>query len=137
MRFEIPFSGHKNILSTHEKTIEITKETNLTPRGDCIVGVGAEYACADIPDEMKKMLCNPGQTVRIVITVNGHRFEIAGRGHEDITLKHANDIVVRKSSFVCPRTLAVRCDKASCDLPHEMVKLLQNPDARGTFSIEV
>ena len=47
MKFEIEFSGHENIRSNHQKTIEITKESHLTPRGDCIVGVNAKYSCSD------------------------------------------------------------------------------------------
>ena len=39
MKIEIPFTGHKNILSLHKKTIEITKDSQLTVNGDCIVGV--------------------------------------------------------------------------------------------------
>ena len=54
MKFEIEFSGHENIRSNHQKTIEITKESHLTPRGDCIVGVNAKYSCADLPEELKK-----------------------------------------------------------------------------------
>jgi len=37
VRYEIEFFGHENIRSNHKKTIEITKESHLTPRGDCIV----------------------------------------------------------------------------------------------------
>ena len=39
MIIKIPFSGHKNILSLHQKTIEITKDEELTSNGDCIVAV--------------------------------------------------------------------------------------------------
>ena len=39
MKIEIPFQGHKNILSLHQKTLEITKDDELTSNGDCIVGV--------------------------------------------------------------------------------------------------
>lgn len=136
MRFDVGFRGHPNILSTHKKTIEITRETALTPRGDCIVGVGAESACADLPDELKNRLRDPGRLVRIVIEVEGLRFEAEGAGHENLTLTHASDIVVRKSRFVCPRTLAVGFDKASDDVPHDMVRLLRDPGTRGVFSIE-
>jgi hypothetical protein len=34
--------GHPNVLATHEKTIEITKEDFLTPTGDCIIGINAD-----------------------------------------------------------------------------------------------
>lgn len=136
MRFEVGFCGHPNVLSTHKKTIEITRETALTPRGDCIVGVGAESACADLPDELKSRLRDPGRPVRIAIEVGGLRFEAEGVGHKGLTLTHASDIVVRKSRFVCPRTLAVGSDKASDDVPRDMVRLLRDPGARGVFSIE-
>ena len=137
MKFDVLFSGHKNILSNHKKTIEITKDTKLTPRGDCIVGVGAEYACVDIPNNIKKRLQNPKHIVKLTISVGEHVFEITGYGHENITLTHTKDIVIRKSRFVCSRTLAVGCNKASDEMPREMIKHLQNPDVKGVFSIQV
>ena len=48
MKIEIPFSGHKNVLSLHKKTVEITKEPHLTVNGDCIIGVNAGIACVDL-----------------------------------------------------------------------------------------
>ena len=63
MKFEIEFSGHENIRSNHKKTIEITKESHLTLRGDCIVGVNAKSSCADIPEELKNKLRNPDSNV--------------------------------------------------------------------------
>ncbi|EGP93658.1 DUF371 domain-containing protein [Nitrosarchaeum koreense] len=137
MRFEIQFSGHENIRSNHQKTIEITKESHLTPSGDCIIGVNASASCADLPDSIKKKLQNPNSKVNFSIKVGSHEFIVKGRGHEDLILTHHEDIVIRKSNFVCPRTLAVKCDKASDLMPREMISLLQNPDTRGTFTIMI
>ena len=137
MRFEIEFFGHENIRSTHQKTIEITKEKELTPRGDCIVGVGASASCFDIPEDLKEKLKDPDSKVQFLIKVKDQEFIIQGRGHKDLTLTHKEDIVIRKSDFVCPRTLAVKCDKASDILPREMVKILQNPSTKATFTIDV
>ena len=137
MRFEIEFFGHENIRSTHKKTLEITKEKELTIRGDCIVGVNASASCHDIPQHIKEKLRDPDSEVRFSIMVQDHEFVIVGKGHKDLTLTHKEDIVIRKSDFVCPRTLAVRCDKASDILPREMVQLLQDPQTRGVFAIEV
>lgn len=137
MRFEIQFSGHENIRSNHQKTIEITKESHLTPSGDCIIGVNASASCADLPDSIKKKLQNPNSKVNFSIKVGSHEFIVEGRGHEDLILTHNEDIVIRKSNFVCPRTLAVKCDKASDLMPREMITLLQNPDTRGTFTIMI
>ena len=137
MRFEIKFSGHKNIRSNHKKTIEITKESELTTQGDCIIGVNASSSCFDLPSSLKEKLRDPKSVVQFSIKVAQHEFILQGRGHENLTLTHTEDIVIRKSDFVCPRTLAVKCDKASDLLPREMVKLLQDPKAEGTFTIIV
>jgi len=137
MRFEIKFSGHENIRSNHQKTIEITKESHLTPSGDCIIGVNASASCAELPTSLKKKLQNPNSKVTLSIKVGTHEFNVEGRGHESLSLTHMEDIVIRKSDFVCPRTLAVKCDKASDLIPREMISLLQNPKTMGTFTITV
>lgn len=137
MRLEIEFFGHENIRSTHKKTIEITKDTELTPRGDCIVGINASYSCHDLPSSLKEKLRDPKSKIQFLIKVKEHEFTLEGKGHKDLLLSHTEDIVIRKSDFVCPRTLAVKCDKASDLLPREMVSLLQDPKTRGTFTIIV
>lgn len=137
MRFEVGFGGHGNVLSTHKKTIEITRERHLTMRGDCIVGVGAQCGCAGLPEGLKAGLRRRDSRVRLLIRAGGMEFEVNGRGHEGLTLEHPDDIVARKSGFVCPRTLAVMCDKASDDMPRGMVRALQDPSSRGTLTIEV
>lgn len=137
MRYEIKFSGHENIRSNHQKTIEITKESSLTPRGDCIVGVNATSSCNDLPQEIKDKLRDPNSKIIFSISVNTHKFTIVGNGHPDLILTHKEDIVLRKSDFICPRTIAIKCDKSSDLLPREMVLLLQNPNTQGTFTIIV
>jgi hypothetical protein len=137
MKFEIDFLGHENIKSNHQKTIEITKESHLTSQGDCIVGVNATSSCADLPQELKDKLKIPGAKITFSIRVGKHEFVLEGKGHPDLILTHSEDIVIRKSDFICPRTLAIKCDKASDLLPREMVSLLQNPKTKGTFTITV
>ena len=137
MRYEIEFFGHENIRSNHQKTIEITKESHLTPRGDCIVGVNATSSCADLPEELKNKLKNSETHVHFSIKIDNDEFILEGKGHPDLTLTHDEDIVLRKSDFTCPRTLSVKCDKASNLMPREMVSKLQNPKTRGLFIITV
>jgi hypothetical protein len=137
LKFEIQFSGHENIRSNHQKTIEITKESHLTPRGDCIIGVNASSSCSDLPLELKDKLKKSDSKVTFTINVDDYSFVIAGQGHPDLILTHSEDIVIRKSDFICPRTLAVKCDKASDLLPRDLVSLLQDPKTKGTFIITV
>src|SRR5215216_1833734 len=110
---EVMFYGHPNIRSLHAKTIEITKDEHLTPRGDCIVGVKANKACADLDES----------------------FLILGMGDERLSMLNAHDIVIRKTTFVCPRTMSVLCDKASSDLPRKLVNMLQDQETKGIFRI--
>ena len=137
MKIEIPFSGHKNILSLHKKTIEITKDNKLSVSGDCIVGTNSTIACIDLPEKFKKKIQNPDTTIEFTIVADEHSFAISGKGSDKLTLKHTNDIVLRKSAFTCSRTIAIKCDKASDDMPRTMVKKLQNPKTSGKLIIEI
>ncbi len=137
MHLKIPFTGHENIRSLHKNTIEITKESTLTPSGDCIIGINAKYGCSEIPKKIKEKLRNPNSKVIFSIIVNDYTFKINGKGHKDLILSDPNDIVLRKSDYVCPRTLAVKCNKASDSIPRKLVQLLQDPKTNGIFSIEV
>ena len=137
MKIEIPFSGHKNILSLHEKTIEITKDNELTVNGDCIVGVNSSLACVDLSENLKKKIRNPDTEIVFTILVDEYSFSVHGKGSEKLTLKHPSDIVLRKSAFTCSRTIAIKCDKASDDIPRKMVEKLQNPKTAGKLVIEI
>ncbi|MBS1268878.1 MAG: hypothetical protein MAG458_01613 [Nitrosopumilus sp.] len=137
MKFEIEFSGHENIRSNHQKTLEITKESHLTQQGDCIIGVNATSSCFDLPEELKNKLKSDDTQVTFSIKVNDQEFVVQGKGDPKLTLTHLEDIVIRKSDFTCPRTLSVKCDKASDSLPREMVKQLQDPTTKGIFTITV
>jgi len=137
MKIEIPFSGHNNILSLHKKTVEITKDSHLTVNGDCIIGVNANLACIDLPEKFKKKVQNSNSDIIFTIRVEPYSFTIHGKGSEKLTLKHKNDIVLRKSAFVCSRTLAINCDMASDDIPRKMIKKLQNQNTVGKMIIEV
>ena len=137
MHFEIPFYGHANIRSLHQKTIEITTEPNLTLNGDCVIGVKASFGCSDIPARLKSLLKNSKSEVLCTIIVKELNFKIKGKGNEKLTLTNPHDIVIRKSSFVCPRTMATNCNVASDSIPRQMIKLLQNPDSHGIFAIDV
>ena len=137
MIFEIEFFGHENIRSNHKKTIEITKDSELTPSGDCIIGVNASHACIDLPDALKEELCNPNSKISFTFTVKPYYFTVNGNGHDGLTLSHKKDIVLRRSNFVCSRTMAVGCNKSSDLVPREMIRLLQNPHTKGMLTLKI
>ena len=132
---EVTFYGHPNIQSLHAKTIEITKDEHLTLRGDCIIGVKANKACADLDESFKHRLKSNSAVVRIEIMIGDDSFLIKGRGDERLSLLNVQDIVIRRTNFVCPRTMSILCDGASSDVPRKLVKMLQNQEAKGIFRI--
>ena len=134
---EVTFYGHPNVRSLHSKTVEITRDGHLTLRGDCIIGVRASKACADFDQNLRRRLRSNDSVVRIEIMVGDESFLINGKGDERFTLQNPYDIVIRKTGFVCPRTMSVRCDRASSDVPRKMVRMLQDTEERGIFRITV
>jgi uncharacterized protein len=134
---EVTFYGHPNIQSLHAKTIEITKEEYLTSRGDCIIGIKANKACIDFEESFKHRLKSNSSVVRIEIMVGDESFLITGRGDERLSMLNPHDIVIRRTNFVCPRTMSVLCDKASSDVPRKLVKMLQEQETRGIFRITI
>lgn len=137
MQEEIAFFGHPNVQSFHARTVEITKEEHLTLKGDCIIGVRATKACADLDPTVRNRLMKNDSHVTIEIVVGNDVYRITGSGDERLTLENPHDIVIRKTNFVCPRTLSVRCDRASSDIPRRMVQALKDPSTKGLFRITV
>jgi len=132
---EITFQGHKNVLSLHSRTIEITKDPNLTNKGDCILGVSANKACKDLDSSIKNRLRTTGTVVKISIVVEPFEFEVSGYGSNKLEISHGHDIVLRKSNYVDSRTLAVSCDKSAFDIPRNLVTLLTNSETKGMMKI--
>ncbi len=131
------FSGHWLIMASHKKTLEVTKATTLTKRGTCIIGVNASKSCKDLNPEFKKLISRRQTRVIITINVNDEKFTINARGHPSLTLTHPADIVIRKSSFVCDRTLAINADKAASDVPSHIVDLLKDTYSRCSMEIKL
>jgi uncharacterized protein len=134
---EIIFYGHPNVRSTHTKTIEITKAPALSLRGDCIIGVNANKACRDLKPTLKRLLQQEGLVVKIEIEVSGLSFAIDASSDSRLSLINLHDIVLRKSDFVCPRTVAISCNKASSDIPSDIVQLLGKPEMQGLLRIRI
>lgn len=117
--------GHPEVRSTHPTTIEITTEGFLTTKGDCIIAVSAGCGCAGLHENMKEAL-KAGKRIQITISCGGETDIITGRGHKDLTFTNPVSIVIRKSEFVCPRTLCISANKAAKDLKRDLVDKLKS-----------
>jgi len=119
--------GHKNILSTHRTTLEFTKDKNITKNGNCIVAVAADKSVTDLSEEFKKRLKKNNSKLTIIIEVNGFSDKVTAKGCPELALTNIKDIVIRKSEYICDRTLAIKANKAACDLSTDLVNKLKNP----------
>ena len=130
--------GHRNVQSTHKSTLEITKDDTLSKRGDCIIAVSADKVLADLSPQFKESLRGENSEITILIEAGGITETVNAYGDPRLILSHPTDMVVRKSSHICSRTLAIKADKAACDLSRELVERLKNREQiKITLTVKV
>ena len=129
--------GHPNILAIHPTTLMFTKDEHVSKNGDCIVAVAADKSVADFSTEFKENLRKPNAKLSITIEAEGLKEKIAASGTPNLILTHPIDTVIRKSSYVCNRTLAICADKASNDLSRELIEKLKNPKQKVKLTLTV
>jgi hypothetical protein len=128
--------GHELIQATHKTTLEITKDDHLTKRGNCIIAIKSEKACADLSPELKKIIKKDGSKVIIKIYVNNFEEIIEAEGSSKLILTSKNSIVIRKSDYIDERTLAIRANKASADLDRNLIKCLRSANSKVKIEIK-
>ncbi|MBS7643694.1 DUF371 domain-containing protein [Candidatus Bathyarchaeota archaeon] len=125
---EIQAFGNPNIQATHRTTLAITKDEQLTKRGDCIVAVKASKGALNLTPRFKEIASRDDATITVIMKVNHKEEVLRGQGSSKLTFRHPNDLVIRKSNYVCNRTLCIHSNKGACDLSREFVVALQNPN---------
>ncbi len=130
-------NGHENIEATHKTTFEVTKETTLTKQGDCIIAVESTKAAADLPFEFKEAARKEGAQITVTIEAGELREVVKAKGSPQLQFMHPTDLVVRKSGYVCGRTLAIRADKAASDFSRELVEKMKDPSQEITVTLAV
>ncbi|HMD79240.1 MAG TPA: DUF371 domain-containing protein [Nitrososphaerales archaeon] len=137
LRETVTFRGHPMVRALHPTTIEVTTDEELTPRGDCIIGVGADKGCEQLGNAVKAAIRRKEARVRIGIMVGDFGLVVNARGDPGLELSNRHEMVVRRSSFLSDRTLALHADLAARDIPRAMIRLLTNPETVGRLEIEV
>lgn len=126
LKYSFRICGHRNILSTHRRTVEFTKDAELTKEGDCILGVRADFEL----EQLQRFLnCS-----RVSITIaTGNVFDtIIAIPNKKFSSSH--ELVIRIGEFDSERTFAVRADKASSNLSRALVASLKS-GSTGTVTI--
>jgi hypothetical protein len=128
-------NGHSNIQATHRTTFEFTKEKHLSKKGNCIIAVAADKGLADLSPQFKEDLRKPNAKLIILIEAGDVAEQVEARGSQQLILSHPTDAVIRKSLYICDRTLAVRADKAAIGLSRELVERLKNPEQKVKITL--
>ena len=116
--------GHQNILGTHKTTLEFTKDKEVSLKGDCIIGVNANF---DL-DKLRKFI-KISNNKKITITIKP--VTKLAKIKEKITAQinpnfnHDKEFVIRKTDFVSERTFAIKANKSAFDLNGHLIDCLK------------
>ena len=116
--------GHPLVLGTHPTTFEVTCEDHLTENGNCIIGVAADKGCAGLSAAFRAVLAHDNAVLLTRLECGGVTVQVTSRGSARMKLDHPSDMVWRRSSFVCGRTIGILSDKVALTLPEELIKNL-------------
>jgi len=116
--------GHPLVSGTHPTTFEVTAEPHLTCTGNCIIGIAADKGCAGLSLEFRQVLAHDDARLLTRLRCGEVEVEIHSKGSLQFTLTHPTDMVWRRSTFVCNRTIGILSDRVAATLPDELIKNL-------------
>jgi hypothetical protein len=129
--------GHKKVQSTHKTTFEVTKDANLTTQGDCVIAVESTKGAVNLPYNFKEAARKVGAKITVIIEADEVKEIVNAKGSPELQFTHPTDLVVRKSNYICGRTLAIGADKAAINLSRKFVEKLKNPNQKVKVTLIV
>jgi uncharacterized protein len=118
--------GHPLVLGTHTTTFEVTCEKHLTGNGNCIIGVSADKGCAGLSTDFRQALAHDNAVLVTWLSAGNAEVMVRSRGSEHLTLNHPTDLVWRRSTFICGRTVGICSDHVAATLSRELITALRN-----------
>jgi hypothetical protein len=128
--------GHPLVSATHRTTFEITKEQHLTTAGDCIIAISADKGLPELSNEFKDALAHDNAVLYTSLCCEEYEVVIKSAGSMKMPLTHPTDLVWRRSTFVCERTIGIQADTTAALLPRDLISALKN-EARIAIYLEV
>ena len=121
----IALRGHPALRATHGKTLEIKRDTSLSPRETCVIGVGARWDAPAIKSLRGR--------VEVTVSIGGLSDHFEAQINPGFA--SAERIVFRKSRHRSEVTLGVAASKGAADIRRELIALLADPEARAELTI--
>ncbi len=111
--------GHPNIAATHTKTLELTRDREISRRATCVLGVGSDH-------DDGALLALRGR-VEVVLECDGTRDELTA------TLSPfylgADSLVLRRGEGLRADTFAFDATETAATIDRDLVRALASPDA--------
>lgn len=121
--------GHENIKAKHKNTLEFTKEKELTPQGDCILGVNADFDLGQVREFIKG---KEKAIVKITVDDISDSFEFI----PNPKFNDNKEMVFRLGEFASERTLGLRVSKACKHIKREIAEKMKEPGKKMEVVIE-
>lgn len=115
--------GHAAIRATHHKTLELSRDQEITERATCVIGVG-------VSDDVAPMAGD----VRITIRAGDDAFAFEARANPN--WDPTGTAVIRRSPFRLADTLATHAAAAASDLPRALVEAMRDEKADVELVVE-
>ncbi len=137
--YKIQFTayGHPNIQGLHSSTFEVTTATDLSLRGDCIIGVRSAQSAQSLARVFGESIRQATTQVITRLVCGSFTEEIRGWGSPALRLQDALSLVWRKSAHIDNRTIAIKCNKAAKDLNRDLIELLKHPQRLLQITIQL
>ena len=132
MIYKFKAYGHPNILGTHKATLEFTKDDALSLKGDCIVGVKADFKLNKLK-EFIKASSNKKVTITIqAISKDKKHQKIKEEVSAELNanFNDSKEFVIRKTNFVSERTFAISSNKAALGLNRDLIQFLKEKSSK-------
>ena len=133
MQYKFHAYGHPNILGTHKTTLEFTKNSELSLKGDCIVGVKADFELSKIKNLIKN--CK-NRKIKIIIETPDKKIKETIEAELNPQFNHDREIVIRKTDFLSERTFAIKSNKAAFELKRDLISFLRYKNNKICVVIE-
>lgn len=127
--------GHPNILGTHKTTLEFTKDEAVSLKGDCIVGVNADFDLDRLRDFIKKSN-NKNITITIKPVTKLAKIKEKITAQINPEFSHNKEFVIRKTDFASERTFAINSNKAAFELNRDLINYLKEKKNKISVIIE-
>ena len=134
MLYKFHAYGNPNILATHKTTLEFTKDKEISLKGDCIIGVKADFDLMEIRNFIKNSII---KEITITIgTINNKKIKETINAELNPNFNSNEEIVIRKMDFVSERTFAINSNKAAFDLNRGLIRFLKEKENKIKVVIE-